>query len=53
VIKMFNEVSSLLSSPLEIRRSEERTQECRARATRDAAILGLGFTDMLFASPNV
>jgi hypothetical protein len=43
VIKMFNEVSSLLWSPLDIRRSEERTQE----------LLGIGFSGMLFASPDV
>jgi hypothetical protein len=34
VIKMFDEVTSLLGSPLNIRRSEECTQECRARASR-------------------
>ncbi len=53
LIKIFNEVSNLLAKSLEISRSEDYNQEYRARASPDSVILGLSFSGVLFASPDV
>jgi hypothetical protein len=50
---VFSEVSSLLGSPLDIRRSEEKTRETEPENERIPRGWGSVFSVVLFASPDV